>query len=375
MYKPMYRLTVLLATLFVMATPTLGQELPGIKADLDFDAMMKTLDLENPALEFLYKSGKHEGSSIGFHIAEPGRRKSGTFAPYNSSSDPEAEVVSYRLARFLGVSGIYNPVGYYQLGPLAAGRFKALLRKHSESDPDRAANYARIAGQLNANPKSIFGIYRSRPRGNKYVVNSLGTGGQFNMGHALSAVIQAYGPMPSDRLVSFPGVKGRRAEYAIPSEKQSELARQLSTIMVIDQLIGQWDRFWRNLEATGDENGRLQLLARDNGGANMDDGWEWFPLYDKWVSRYDREMMKKLQDLNAFLQGRNPSFAGYADVEAWKTAAGFRKASSYRTFKRKLDLLAGKRLVALEKKYGSRTYFAANIAKPDQGDAAPRTDK
>ena len=350
-----------------LAVPSLAQDIAGNKADLAFDAAMKTLDLENPTYEFTYKAGKHQGSSIGFHIAEPGHRKSATFAPYNSSNNLESEVVSYRLARFLGLSDIYNPVTYYRLGPLAHARFKAMLRKQTETDPDRRANYAAVVAELKTNPQSLLGIYRLRPRGKRYVAQTLGTAnGHLNQDHPLATFIRANGPPPTEKPMSLPGVKGQRDGFPKPSEKASELARQLSDILLVDQLMGQWDRFFNNMEATGDETGRLKLLARDNGGATVDE-WEWHDLYVRWVSRYDRPVIEKLRALLAFLQGREKQFAGFDDVEKWKTAVGFLKSGSFNTFKRKLELLVEKKIPALEKQYGNRMYFSA----APTGSAAP----
>ena len=156
---------MMLVLMAVLPSAAGAQELPGTRQDRDFDAYVKLLDLEVPSLEFHYKGGRKGGSSVGFHVALPGHRKSGSFVPTNTSSNPEAEVVSYRLARFLGVSGIYNPVTYYQLGPMASGRFNALLRKHGESDPDRRINYNTTTNELKNNPKSLFGIYRFRAQG------------------------------------------------------------------------------------------------------------------------------------------------------------------------------------------------------------------
>ncbi len=359
---------VLLAGFLAVAPAAHGQALPGNSNDLAFDAFVKSLDLEDPGFDFLYKTGKHDGSSIGFHVAEQGQRKIGTFAPYNSSSDPEAEVVTYRLARFLEVSDIYNPVTYYEIGPRASSRFKVMLKKHSESDPDRLANRTRIMAQFAEKPDRMFGIYRYRMKGNKYTVTVLGTEGQLNTGHPLATFIRANGPLPSSNTMSLPGVKGQRSEYPKPIETELELARQLSIIMVVDQLTGQWDRFWRNLEAVSDRDGRLRLLSRDNGGANLDDGWEWHPLYERWVSRYDREMVSKLTMLNAFLQERQTRLGDFADVETWRTTIGFRKTSSFNTFKRKLAMLIDAKLPALERQYGNKMFFAAPQPVATKGD-------
>jgi hypothetical protein len=133
--------------------------------------------------------------------------------------------------------------------------------------------------------------------------------------------------------------------------------------MVVDQLMGQWDRFWKNLEAFGDTRGRLHFLARDNGGATLSD-WVQHADYDRWVSRYDRSVIEKLEALHAFLSGHSPRFAGYSAVEKWKSDVGFISSDSFATFKKKLALLITKRVPALEKQYGARVYFATTPQAP-----------
>ncbi len=359
-------LTALFAACLAMTSAALAQDVPGSQEDLQFDSFAKTLNLENPGLEFTYKSGKHQGSSVGFHIAEPGHRKSGTFAPQNTSNNLESEVVSYRLARFLGISDIYNPVTYYQLGPQASARFKAILKKQYESDPDRRVNYLSTTAQLNSHPAWLKGIYRLRPRGQKFFAASLATeSGHLNQSHPLASFIRANGPQPSTKPMFLSGVRGARSEFPRPSEKEVELARQLSNILLVDQLLGQWDRFFRNLEAFGHADGRLQLMARDNGGATVDD-WEWHSLYDRWLSRYDRKVIQRLEDLASFLRGNDKTFASFDSPEKWKVAVGFLQVGSFNTFKRKLDLLVQKKLPELERQYGTRTYFPLQLSEvPD----------
>jgi hypothetical protein len=333
--------------------------LPGTEQDVAFDVHMQGIDLEAPDLVFIHKGGKQRGASVGFHVAAPGHRKDGTFVPTNSSSIPEAEVVSYRLARFLGVSRFYHPVTYYQLGPQASARFKALLQKHGEIYENRKENRSRSLAELKVHPDHIFGIYRLRADGKLYVASSLGGEGQPNYSHPLMSHIRADRPLPPATPMSLPGVKPARAGYPKPSEKESELARQLSIILTIDQLMGQWDRFWKNLEAVGDKDGRLRLIARDNGGADVDDGWEWHVSYQKMLSRYDRDVMQRLVGLNAFLRGKTATLGEFKSVDSWKATVGFRKASSFNTFKRKLELLVDKTLPAREKQFGDKIYFAA----------------
>jgi hypothetical protein len=204
-----------------------------------------------------------------------------------------------------------------------------------------------------------------------YPALSLGTEGNFNLNSELADALRASGQMPDEQLVTLPGIKGGQKGFpAEPAERQVELARQLSTIFVIDQLLGQWDRFWGNLEASGDKSGRLKLIARDNGGATLDD-WEDFKIYNNWVTRYDPAVIERLKALNAFLKGEAAQFSGFTNKETWKDAAGFIAASSFDAFCKKLALLLDERIPALIEQFGDKTFFppkSPEAAKLDEAD-------
>ena len=338
-------------------TMALAQTVPGLKRDLDFDAMMKTVDLDDPSWRLEYKKPTSDGSSIGMFIGKGDTPTDRSFVPTNTSSVPEAEVVSYRLARFLGVSRIYYPVGYYKLGPEATAKFRDMVANTREFENDRIVNRNMVMTELKASPDSILGIYRLKPKTKMYAARSLGTEGHFNQRSPLARDIRAASPMPGDETMALEGVKGGRPDFPKqPVERQVELARQLSTIFVIDQLTGQWDRFWENLEASGDKNGRLKLVARDNGGATFDD-WDEYDAYSRWVSRFDRDVIERLTALNGFLKGEAKEFSGFASVDAWKEAVGFIAPTSYAAFKKKLALLIEKREPALVAQFGDDTFF------------------
>ena len=335
----------------------LAQQVPGTQRDLAFDALMKTVDLDDPALRLDYKNPTSDGSSIGVFVGRGDKPAGASFVPTNTSSVPEAEVVSYRLARFLGVSRNYFPVDYYNLGPKAFAKFRDMVLQTPEFEDDRITNRKLVIKALKANPVSILGIYRLKPKTKMYPSRTLGTQGQFNRSSELGQAIRATGPMPGPQLMRLVGIKGGGVGYPSPPAEQGvELARQLSTIFVIDQLLGQWDRFWENLEASGDKTGRLKLIARDNGGATLDD-WEEFETYNRLVSRYDREVIARLTSLNAFLKGEAKEFSGFSDVKKWQSAAGFIEPASFETFARKLDFLVGKRIPALVEQEGEATFF------------------
>ncbi|MEQ1648835.1 MAG: hypothetical protein ABL898_09645 [Hyphomicrobiaceae bacterium] len=361
-----------LASVFVLTTSSLvlAQTLPGTKRDLDFDAMMKTVNLEDPSYRLEYKKPTPDGSSVGMFIGIGDKPTDRSFVPTNPSSIPEAEVVAYRLSRFLGISRNYYPVDYYKLGPKATAKFKAMIVATPAVDKDSVHNRNLVLTELKADPNSIFGIYRLKSKSKMFTASALGREGKFDETTGLSQEIKASGRVPDTSKIALAGIKGGQAGFPdTPTEQRVELARQLSTIFVMDMLLGQWDRFWNNLEATGDKDGRLKLFARDNGGATLDD-WEGHDDYNRWVSRFDRDLITRLTALNAFLKGEGKEFAGYASVEAWKSAVGFREPASFDTFQKKLAQLIEKRVPALVKQYGDKAFFAAKLDEIARLDAA-----
>jgi hypothetical protein len=362
---------LMVAATQVMTTSVWAQALPGTKRDLDFDAHMKTVNLDDGKYRLEYKLASAGGSSIGMFIGIGDAPTDRSFVPTNPSSIPEAEVVAYRLSRFLGLSRLTYPVDYYQLGPKATAFFKDMVTKTPENtDKDRAFNRNLVISELRRSPDTILGIYRIKPKSKMYNATVLGTDGEFNMKLWLAREIQAGGPMPGDKQISLDGVKGGQKSFPeVPTERRVELARQLSSIFVLDQLFGQWDRFWNNMEASGDKNGRLKLFARDNGGATLEN-WDTRDDYNRWYSRYDRDLVDKLTALNAFLKGKSPEFMGYKDIDAWKKAVGFIAPASFEVFQMKLERMIETRIPALVKRYGDKTFFPAKTAEVVALDAA-----
>ena len=354
---------LLCSFLMIACLPVWAQGLPGTKRDLDFDAHIKTVDLDDPKMRLEYKKPEAGGSSVGMFIGVGSAPTDRSFVPTNPSSIPEAEVVAYRLSRFLAISRLTYPVDYYRLGPKATAAFKAMVLATRESDPDRIDNRKLVLAELKSKPDTILGIYRIKPKTKMYAASALGREGEFNRNTALAQGILASGRLPDRQVIPLEGVNGGQPGFpAVPREERMELARQLSTIFVLDSLLGQWDRFWNNLEASGDKNGRLKLIARDNGGATLNN-WDSRGSYDGWVSRFDRDLIGKLTALNAFLKKTEPQFAGYTDVEAWTRAVGFIEPSSVDVFAMKLSRLIDTRLPALVKRYGDQVYFPPKSAE------------
>ncbi len=354
-----------------MATPTWAQSVPGSKRDLDFDAHVKSVDLDDAKYRLEYKKPTPDGSSVGMFIGVGSGPTDRSFVPTNPSSIPEAEVVAYRLSRFLGISRLFYPVDYYQLGPKATAKFGAMVKSTPGTGKDGIYNTNLVLTELKANSNTILGIYKLKSKSKMFTASALGTEGNFDQTTGIAQEIKASGRMPDDRRIPLQGIKGGQPGFPeLPTEQRVELARQLSTIFVMDMLMGQWDRFWNNLEASGDRQGRLKLIARDNGGATLND-WEGHETYNNWVSRFDRDLITRLTALNAFLKGDAREFSGFSSVDAWKKAAGFIDPSSFEMFAKKLSTLIDKRVPGLVKAYGDKTFFppkSAEIAALDAND-------
>lgn len=205
--------------------PASAQGIPGSKRDLEFDAHVKTVDLDDPKYRLEYKKPTPDGSAVGMFIGIGDKPTDRSFVPTNPSSIPEAEVVAYRLSRFLGISRLFYPVDYYQLGPKATGKFAAMVQSTPANDEDSVRNRALVLAELKANPNTILGIYRLRPKTKMYAASALGSQGKFDATTGLAQEIKATGRMPDDRKIPLAGVKGGQAGFPeTPTEQRVELA-------------------------------------------------------------------------------------------------------------------------------------------------------
>jgi len=331
--------------------------IPGTRNDKEFDRVIVGLNLEDDR-RFVFHP-KTSGTSIGFKVSRPDKRKSGLFLPENSATHLEGEVVSYRLSRFLGVSEIYNPVGYYTLGPKGVRRFSELLRSN-ERNFNRRKNTKSVKGKIATSPDEMLGIYKFRHKRESQSVDALARNG-LNTRHSFVALIRGDGPMPAERKRTFKGVIPDKPDYPSPFEQERILAAQFSTILVLDALCGQWDRFsGGNIEVYAHKDGRLQFIARDNGGANLNwgsAGRNWYRKYVRWVTRFDPQLIAELRLLHDFLKGTEERYKGYESKSKLEEAMGFLSSRSFKEFQWRLTDFLERNLPACEKKYGASCYF------------------
>lgn len=319
-------------------------ELQTLERDVSFEAMVAGLNLDSPDYKFEYKKSS---TSIGLYITGP-EGKVGKWVPTNESADPEAQVVSYRLGRFLQMSELTVPSAYYTLRGRALAEFRQKLNRQ-EKGKTRLLNQARILRELSKNPYELLGALTAPV--DQFEVETVVNAASniINRQHPIATFIRADGPMPSaQKEISLTGKKTRSGIR--PTNTELALAREFSQIMVLDILTGQYDR-WSggNVEAVFRESTgalRLHFIARDNGGAGMV-GTAAMKRYFGIVSRFDRAQIRLVNQLVENLRGNPAEVARVLGMRS-NTKSLLARANA---------LLA--HVASLEGQYGeNRVYFA-----------------
>jgi len=274
----------------------LSSELQTIPRDAEFTKLMPKLNLNAEDIRLAYKDG---GTSVGLKI-DQGGEKLGKWLPSNSAGNPESQVVSYELGRFLGMSELVVPSAYYKLDGTGLSSFEKFLQGARERNRWRRENRDRNLGAILQSPSGLMGVFTPylKPKSEEVVGLANPSANTISSKDPIARFIRADGPVPSaSRRMSLRGIQGG-------SESELELARQFSEIMVLDILTGQWDR-WSggNVEATTDGS-RVYFVARDNGGANMR-GPGTFSKYSRIVTRFDRAQIQRVERLVQFLSDRD----------------------------------------------------------------------
>lgn len=268
---------------------------------------MNTLDLEDPSIPFEYKA---RGTSIGFKFKIKGNFKKYKWVPRNSATNPEAQVVSYNLARFLKIGVSVIPSTYYQIQEKATQRFLEMLKEAKEVNKHRVENRVNLLEKI-AKGETLLGVITPKFE-DIFAVDELVAGNTFNSKHELFNFLQAKNPQPSeDKLLKISENKTR-----ILAGSQLNLARQFSNMMIIDVLTGQWDR-WSGgnleviLEGKNPQDQKIKMvrfIQRDNGGAQMFDsdrsiknGDEKHKKTLKLFSRYDRNIINRIKIMKSLL--------------------------------------------------------------------------
>jgi hypothetical protein len=241
------------------------------------------------------------------------------------------------------------PSGYHTIHGRALSEFRQMLQQTGERIRLRAVNRAALLAALERNPESMEGAFTT-PVESFELPNLIETSanhglGTLRPGTPIANFIRAEEAMPSaGREISIGGPK---KNGKLATNFELTLALELSQMMVLDVLCGQYDRFsGGNLEGTIDAAGKIHFIARDNGGAGMGAGHGSPGRYFTIVSRFDRSQIAKVRRLDQELKADPAAVAGSLQM----------KSSPKQLAARAAALLA--RVDALVRAYGeARVYF------------------
>ncbi len=297
---------------------------------LKLSEMASRLDLSGT--ELTMSSG---GTSV-YAIVKQNGHAIGAVIPANSATQLSGEVLSFTVARALGFSNLYQGGVYFPLRGANLAAFRALIPDSPFKSAAKEENRLSILNRIAKSPAGIDAIFKkweSRPADYDALVrgNSLNSSHVLKGSHQpLTSFLKCQGPQPQkDVIVSLNG--GSTNEY--------EAARQMSSILLIDALMQQWDRFSGGNLQTVTENGRVYFAAFDNGGT-----WSepWTAKHLNLVSRFDRNVAARVLELNRFLNQGGNSFLGFRTEQDLIKALGAENFSAdFRRFKRSLNVVAG----------------------------------
>lgn len=276
------------------------------------------------------------GTSVYLLICAKDGKPIGAILPENSATSIEGELVSYRLADWLGFPELSQRATPFTIRGKMLDRLKDDLRKVSFSG-QKEANRLRIIERINAHPNGIVAVCKQWTPDRPINIESLRSdgkpNGRLNTNHPLAGWLRRENGMPT-------GEEIRLKEMVKAPAPALELTRQLSNIMVVDALTAQWDRFsGGNIQAYAKPSG-AQLVALDNGGASLGaKNRGYLDLFKGWVTRFDQATAKRLLELDDFLQGKSDKLQGQKDRAAFLTGLGL-EAKSHAPFTKRLAEVA-----------------------------------
>lgn len=290
----------------------------------DDESALLAIDLNGPSTIFGLLSD-FEGTSILFRVRDSETRTSLSVVKTNTSNtNTSAEVFAYRLSEALGFDGLVPPCSPVGIEAEGLDKLLALLRGTGYRDERKEANRMRV----------VRGLEASRSSGTPYPGATKPWLGAFmfvmELGDrdrlASSAVmthLRANGPVPTDadhRLMQHTRLYEPRGTHR-GVIAMSQLARDVSNLLLMDALMGQVDRYAganvhmisvdgtrrelaerRNNEPVFDM-GRVRVLALDNGAALKSSGGTGFAdltgasVAGLRVERFDRGVVDRLRGL------------------------------------------------------------------------------
>ena len=244
----------------------------------------------------------------------------GAFLSENSSTSVQGEISTFNIARALGCEALFQPGIAMELRGKGLATFKVLLEAAVFS-AQKEENRKNVLREMEWDPEVLHGVFKQwlplKPIEYQSIeLPDVPPNGVLNEADPVAPFLHADAPQPALAELTLPGTDGAHA----PAR---ELARELSDILLVDALAGQWDRFsGRNLHVYVEKN-VARFAALDNGGAKLGGDREYLHFFEKWVTRFDRPVVSRLYDLDAFFMHPNDrEFLGFRSEQALADALG-----------------------------------------------------
>ncbi len=268
----------------------------------------------------------------------------GAFRTETSSTCVDGEIASFTIARALGCGELFQPAVRMELRGKGLETLRLLLeatRFPASKEEDRRGVLAEMA----RNPKGLRGDFRQATPLNaeKYhaiEVPSLPPNGGLNEKDRVAFFLKCDAPQPGAGEIKLKGLECRAPA--------ASLARELSDILLVDALAGEWDRFsGGNLHVVVTKD-RAHFLAVDNGGANFEEDQGNMGRFKQTVTRFDRHLVSRLFALEAFFSpeekekpvAKRKKYMGFADEESLAEAMSISTPVDWEVFKRRVSEVA-----------------------------------
>ena len=281
----------------------------------------------------------------------------GAFRSETSSTCVDGEIASFNIARVLGCGELFHPAAPITLRGKGLATLKQLMeaaRFPEFKEQDRQ----QVLREIAENPDGMRGDFRmtTPPDAEKYhaiEVPTLPPNGGLNEQDRVAVFLKCGAPQPGTAEIKLKGMEARAPAVSF--------ARELSDILLVDALAGEWDRFSGGNLHVVVTKGRAHFLAVDNGGASFEDDQGYMARFRKWVTRFNRRTASRLFALEAFLaaeekgrlSAKPKKFLGFSDEQSLAAAMSISMPEDWEVFRQRVREVA-----AHVRSIGEGAYFA-----------------